>query len=78
MTVMERSQDPAHAALERMLRWSLKRDKAEAETESVWMERVLSHNAEFLRIWVYWPTFRADDKPVIGICHDRDDHYCAW
>jgi hypothetical protein len=34
MTVMERSQDPAHAALERMLRWSLKRDKAEAEHQA--------------------------------------------
>jgi len=31
MTVMERSDDPARAALERMLRWSLKRDAAEAE-----------------------------------------------
>lgn len=31
MTVMERSDDPAHAALERMLRWSLTRDAAEAE-----------------------------------------------
>jgi hypothetical protein len=30
MTVMERSRDPAHAALERMLRWSLKRDAGEA------------------------------------------------
>lgn len=31
MTVMERSDDPARAALECMLRWSLKRDAAEAE-----------------------------------------------
>jgi len=31
MTVMERSDDPARAALERMLRWSLKRDAAETE-----------------------------------------------
>jgi hypothetical protein len=30
MTVIERSDDPARAALERMLRWSLKRDAAEA------------------------------------------------
>jgi hypothetical protein len=30
MTVMERSQNPAHAALERILRWSLKHDAAEA------------------------------------------------
>ncbi|MGE8943376.1 hypothetical protein ACO2I3_15825 [Leptospira interrogans] len=29
MTAMERSQRPAHAALERMLRWSLKQDAAE-------------------------------------------------
>ncbi len=29
MTAMERSQHPAHAALERMLRWSLKQDAAE-------------------------------------------------
>ena len=34
MTVMERSDDPAHAALERMLRWSLKRDAAEAEHQA--------------------------------------------
>ena len=31
MTAMERSQTPAHAALERMLRWSLEHDAAEAE-----------------------------------------------
>jgi hypothetical protein len=31
MTVMERNDDPVRAALERMLRWSLKRDAAEAE-----------------------------------------------
>ena len=29
MTAMERSQSPAHAALESMLRWSLKQDAAE-------------------------------------------------
>jgi hypothetical protein len=29
MTVMERSQDPTHAALEKILRWSLKHDAAE-------------------------------------------------
>jgi hypothetical protein len=29
MTAMERSQRPAHAALDRMLRWSLKQDAAE-------------------------------------------------
>lgn len=34
MTVMERSDDPARAALERMLRWSLKRDAAEAEHQA--------------------------------------------
>lgn len=33
MTVMERSEDPARAALERMLRWSLERD-AEAATSN--------------------------------------------
>ena len=31
MTVMERNDDPTRAALEQMLRWSLKRDAAEAE-----------------------------------------------
>lgn len=31
MAVMERSDDPARAALERMLRWSLKRDAVETE-----------------------------------------------
>lgn len=30
MTVMERSQDPARAALERILRWALKADAAQA------------------------------------------------
>lgn len=30
MTVMERSPNPAHAALEKILRWSLKHDAAEA------------------------------------------------
>lgn len=34
MTVMDRSDDPARAALERMLRWSLKRDAAEAEHQA--------------------------------------------
>jgi hypothetical protein len=34
MTIMERSDDPARAALERMLRWSLKRDAAEAEHQA--------------------------------------------
>lgn len=29
MTIMERSRDPGHAALEQMLRWALKRDAAE-------------------------------------------------
>jgi hypothetical protein len=33
MTVMERSQNPAHAALERMLRWSLTRDAAETASQ---------------------------------------------
>jgi hypothetical protein len=31
MTVMERSDDPARAALEQMLRWSLKHDAAETQ-----------------------------------------------
>ncbi len=29
MTVMERSDDPAHAALERMIRWAINRDAAD-------------------------------------------------
>ena len=34
MTIMERSDDPARAALVRMLRWSLKRDADEAEHQA--------------------------------------------
>ncbi len=33
MTAMERSQRPAHAALERMLRWSLRCDAAEQSSQ---------------------------------------------
>lgn len=33
MTAMERSQDPAQAALERMLRWSLKHDAEETKPQ---------------------------------------------
>jgi len=34
MAVMERSDDPARAALERMLRWSLKHDVAETASQN--------------------------------------------
>jgi hypothetical protein len=34
MNVMERSNEPARAALERMLRWSLKHDAAETESQN--------------------------------------------